>query len=276
MNAAGPLESRGLIWLRALAGADGASEDAPRAIRAIDAPLGTENARFIAVVPDSTNPFTRVRHGEIGVFEAWTIAARVREAIVADAGHTPRPIIAIVDAPSQAYGRTEELLGLHLACAAAVDAYVCARHAGHPVVALLVGKAMSGAFLAHGYQAHRLIALDDPGVKVHAMGQQAAARITRRTVDEVLDLARDCAPMAYDIQTFAKWGLLDTLVSNVSADSPTTDDVTRVRATLRAAIADARLGPSDLGHRLQNDAARSSRAASIDVRNRIAQAWHDV
>jgi malonate decarboxylase gamma subunit len=45
------------------------------------------------------------------------------------------------------------LLGIHLACAAAVDAYASARLAGHPVIALLVGKAMSGAFLAHGYQA---------------------------------------------------------------------------------------------------------------------------
>jgi malonate decarboxylase gamma subunit len=39
------------------------------------------------------------------------------------------------------------------------------------VIALLVGKAMSGAFLAHGYQANRLIALRDPGVMVHAMGK---------------------------------------------------------------------------------------------------------
>jgi hypothetical protein len=33
---------------------------------------------------------------------------------------------------------------------------------------LIVGKAMSGAFLAHGYQANRLIAFNDSGVLVHA------------------------------------------------------------------------------------------------------------
>ena len=58
-----------------------------------------------------------------------------------------------------------------------MDGYARARLAGNPVIALLVGKAMSGAFLAHGYQAQRIIALRDPGVMVHAMGKAAAARI---------------------------------------------------------------------------------------------------
>ena len=39
----------------------------------------------------------------------------------------------------------------------------------NPVVALVVGKAISGGFLAHGLQAHRLLALDTPGVMVHAI-----------------------------------------------------------------------------------------------------------
>jgi malonate decarboxylase gamma subunit len=268
------LESRGLIWLRALTGSDGASAAAPAAVRAVDTRIGSEAARFIALVPDTANSFHRARQGELGLLEAWSIAARVRETIAADAGGIPRPLIAIVDSPSQAYGRTEERLGLHLACAAAVDAYVCARHAGHPVIALLVGSAMSGAFLAHGYQAHRLIALDDAGVLVHAMGREAAARITRRSIEEVLDLARTCAPMAYDIKTFAEWGLLHALIDGVDADTPTARDVAKVRSTLTAAIADVRRGEPGLEYRLQNDAARKSRAASIEVRSRLAAVWH--
>jgi malonate decarboxylase beta subunit len=276
-NPAGtPPESRGQVWLRALTGADGKSADAPAAVRTVDARIGSELARFIAVVPDPSSTFHRARHGEIGLLEAWTLAVRVREAIAADAGGTPRPIIAIVDSPGQAYGRTEELLGQHLACAAAVDAYVCARQAGHPVIALLVGHAMSGAFLAHGYQAHRLIALDDAGVLVHAMGQRAAARITRRSVEDVLTLARTCAPMSYDIGTFAGWGLLHALIDGVNADRPTPENVTKIRAILTSAIADARTGVADLGQRLQNDAARKSRAASIEVRRRLAEVWHAV
>ncbi len=71
------------------------------------------------------------------------------------------------------YGRIEALLGIHLSLAAAADAYATARMSGHPVVALIVGTALSGGLLAHGDQAHRLLALDDPGVTIQAI----AARI---------------------------------------------------------------------------------------------------
>lgn len=103
----------------------------------------------------------------------------------------------MVDVPSQAYGYREELIGVHQALAAAIDAYAAAREAGHPVVALMVGKAVSGASLAHGLQANRLIALDDDGVQVHVMSKQSAARITRRTIAEL-----DEAPSYYLLNEF--------------------------------------------------------------------------
>jgi len=52
----------------------------------------------------------------------------------------------------------------------------------NPVVALVVGKAISGGFLVHGLQAHRLLALDAPGVMVHAIPKESAAHVTRRSV----------------------------------------------------------------------------------------------
>ena len=131
------------------------------------------------MVPDPDNRFPRARNGDVGLEQGWTLAREVHDVVRADRDGARRPIIAIVDVKSQAYGRTEEALGIHLACAAAAYAYAGARMAGHPVIALLVGAAMSGAFLAHGYQANRILALDDPGVSVHAMSKQAAARITR-------------------------------------------------------------------------------------------------
>jgi malonate decarboxylase gamma subunit len=104
-------------------------------------------------------------------------------------------IIAIVDVQSQAYGRIEALLGINLALAAAVDAYATARLAGHPVVALIVGTALSGGLLAHGDQAHRLLALNDPKVVIHAMRKLSAARITLRTVEELDALGETVIPM---------------------------------------------------------------------------------
>ncbi|MDB5977451.1 MAG: biotin-independent malonate decarboxylase subunit gamma [Nevskia sp.] len=267
------VSARGITWLRALTAQDGVIQGAPATVRVAEAALGDEPASFIAVVPDPHNRFPRARNGEVGLEEGWTLARQVRKIIAAGKDGVRRPIIALVDVSSQAYGRREELLGVHLACAAAADAYASARLAGHPVIALLVGKAMSGAFLAHGYQANRLLALDSPEVMVHAMGKQAAARVTRRSVADLEKLGERIAPMAYDIRAYAKLGLLHQLIEGVDADAPGAADVQRVREALLAAIADTRAGPSDLSSRLSSPAAHATRAASIEVRRRLAEQW---
>ena len=218
------------------------------------------------------NRFPRARAGEVGLDEGWSLAAQVRQTMQQDRDAAKRPIVAIVDVSSQAYGRREELLGIHLACAAAADAYAAARLAGHPVIALLVGKAMSGAFLAHGYQANRILAFDSPEVMVHAMGKSAAARVTRRSVMELTKLGESITPMAYDIHSFDKLGLLHKLLSGVNADAPTATDVALVRQELSAAIADCR-GTFDLASRLTSPSARTTRAASIEVRRLLAEQW---
>lgn len=265
--------SRGETWFQVLTCSRGLMAGFPTTIRTADALLGRENARFIAVVADAENRFPRARSGEIGLDEGWTLSAVIRDTIAHDYGKSRRPIIAIVDVSSQAYGRLEEQLGLHLACAAAVDAYATARLAGHPVIALLVGKAMSGAFLAHGYQANRMIALDDPGVIVHAMGQASAARITRRETSELAGLAENCPPMAYDIKTYAQWGLLHALLPDVEADQPRESDLERVRAALIAAIEDTRAHGSNLSGRLTAGSGSLGRPASRLVREHLKAQW---
>lgn len=262
--------SRGQRWLRALAGEP--AGDAP--IWFADAPLGEESARYIAVVPDPENRFPRARDNVVGLEQGWRLARTVRDVIEADE-NTPRrrPIVAIVDVKSQAYGYREEMLGIHLACAAAIDAYASARLAGHPIVALIVGPAMSGAFLAHGYQANRMLALDAPGTMVHAMGKEAAARVTRRCVEALDALAETITPMSYSLSAFAKLGLLDHLIEGVDADAPTQEHIARVRRMVADAVASARSGPVDLSRRLDSDSARATRAASIEVRKRMASQW---
>lgn len=265
--------ARGLCWFEALTGQPGLLASGPRTVRVADAPLGAETARFVAVVPDAVNRFPRARCGEVGLDEAWTLAHEVRRVIDADRNRRPRALIAVVDVTSQAYGRREELLGIHLAGAAAADAYASARLAGHPVIALLVGKAMSGAFLTHGYQANRILALDSPDVLIHAMSKESAARVTRRTVEALEELGERITPMAYDVRSFAKLGLLHRLIAGVAGDAPGPADVARVRAELTAAIADARSAPRDLTSRLTSEAAGTVRAASIEVRRRLAEEW---
>lgn len=263
------LASRGRRWFEALAGNGVRIEAGPPSVLAADADLGGETVRMVSVVPDPENRFYRARSGEVGLDEGWAIAARVREAF----GPEKRPILAVVDVPSQAYGRTEELLGIHLACAAAADAYATARLDGHPVVSLVVGRALSGAFLAHGYQANRVLALDDPKVSIHAMGKEAAARVTKRSVEALEKLGETILPLAYDVRSFTKLGLVHELIEGVDADAPTEAHVAHVRARVVAAIADAREGPRDLSGRLANANALENRAASRRVREALAAQW---
>lgn len=259
--------SRGHTWLHALANAS-EQPGFPASVRVVDGDLAGRRARFIAVVPDASNPFPRARNGEVGVLEGWTLARAVDEAIEADTTVEKRALIAVVDVPSQAYGRREEALGIHQALAGAVDSYARARLAGHPVIGLLVGKAMSGAFLAHGYQAQRLVALEDAGVMVHAMGKAAAARITLRSVEELESLAASVPPMAYDLDNYASLGLLWEKLSVQQIESPTADDIARVRDCLAGAVADID-NDTSLGNRL----GAANRQASSTVRQRLRAQW---
>jgi malonate decarboxylase gamma subunit len=274
MNATTSPPSRGRTWFQALADQAQPVNTGLGSVIVADATSGGERARLLAIVPDPQNRFPRARHGELGLEEGWTIAQHVREAVALDRSGTKRPIIAIVDVQSQAYGRIESLLGIHLSLAAAADAYATARMAGHPVVALIVGTALSGGLLAHGDQAHRLLALDDPQVVIQAMRKQSAARVTRRTVEQLDELGKTIIPMAYDIRQFAKLGLLHELITGIDADAPTAGQVARVKECLAAAIADIRKNPGDLTSRLNNPEAKVHRAASIEVRRRLAEQWN--
>jgi malonate decarboxylase gamma subunit len=274
MDTITPLSSRGRTWFQALADKAQPVDTGLGSVLVADATWEGERVRLLAVVPDPRNRFPRARHGELGLGEGWALAHHVREAIAADRSGAKRPIIAIVDVQSQAYGRIEALLGIHLSLAAAADAYATARMAGHPVVALIVGIALSGGLLAHGDQAHRLLALDDPNVVIQAMRKQSAARITRRTVEELDELGKTVIPMAYDIRQFAKLGLLHELITGINADAPSAAQIARVKERVAAAIADIRKVPGDLTSRLNNPEAKAHRAASIEVRRRLTEQWN--
>ena len=196
----------------------------------------------------------------------------VAEAVQADKDKAEkRAILAIIDVPSQAYGRREEAFGIHLALAAAAGAYATARLAGHPVIGLIVGKAMSGAFLAHGYQANRLIAINDPGVMIHAMGKASAARITLRSVEALEKLASTIPPMAYDITNYRTLGLLEDLINVADPSRPDDAEVATIRAAVIRAIATARTSDVSLANRLGSP----NRASTSRVREAMRDQWQD-
>jgi malonate decarboxylase gamma subunit len=268
---------RGRIWFKALTGHEAPTPGDPPSVLTADAPIGNDNALFLCVVPDHDSRFPCASHGEVGLEQAYTLAARIREIIGSDNakdGGKKRPIIAIVDVKSQAYGRREEIGGIHLAAAASADAYATARFAGHPVISLIVGQAISGGFLTHGYQANRLIAFADKEVLIHAMHKEPAARITRRTVAQLEALAKTVTPLSYDIEDYAKLGLLYQLLHIKNPEVPSPEEISLVRDTISAAIADARQGPFDLRIRFESEAALTARKASRLIRARLEEQWN--
>jgi malonate decarboxylase gamma subunit len=265
--------NRGRKWFEALAGSDGRFAGNPGALMVAEAVLGDGPAVFVGIAPDPQSRFPRAGHTEVGVEEGWYGTRSLRAVIAADRDGPKRPIVTVIDSKSQAYGRREEFVGIHLAAAAIIAAYADARDAGHPLVALIVGRAVSGSFLALAGQANRIIAFDDPQVLVHAMYKDAAARITRRSVAELDKLGETIVPMAYDIGSFNKLGGLHTLLRVASPDAPNPSTIAQVKQALVDAIADARSGPRSLDVRLESDGAQAFRKASLQVRRMMAEQW---
>jgi biotin-independent malonate decarboxylase gamma subunit len=108
---------------------------------------------------------------------------------------------------------------------------------------------------------------------IQAMRKESAARVTRRTVEQLAELGKTIIPMSYDIRQFAKLGLLHELIAGIDADAPSAAHVAKVKERVIAAIADIRKNPGDLTSRLNNPEAKVHRAASIEVRRRLAEQW---
>jgi malonate decarboxylase gamma subunit len=265
--------STGRKWFEALSGSNGRDPNLPGSLLVADAMLGKEKVVYMAVAQDPDSRFQRARHAELGLDEGWYGAKYLDSVIAADKNAARRPIITVVDSKSQAYGRREELAGIYLAAAALIAAFAEARLAGHPVIALIVGRAVSGSFLELCGQANEIIAFNSPEVIVHAMYKEAAARITRRSVAELDKLGEEIVPLAYDIGSFAKLGSLYRLLDVADPAEPVQATVTQVKAVLEEAIASARSGPRDLNKRLESEGAKTYRQASLAVRQKMAQQW---
>lgn len=261
--------NRGALWLEKLTDTAPLLPGLSPSVRIADSTLGGESVRFITVVPDADNHYPRAAGGEVGLLEGWSLAKAVWQTIKEDADSpVKRPVICIIDVPSQAYGRREEAFGIHQALAGAVSAYAQARLAGHPLIGLIVGKAMSGAFLAHGYQASQLVAFNDAEVQIQAMGKASAARITLRTVEALEELVATIPPMAYDVKSFQTLGLLSGLLDIPNPDAPSENDISQVKAALLQAIGKARQD-NTLASRL----GAANRAFSARVREQMRACW---
>jgi malonate decarboxylase beta subunit len=255
-----PAPSRGRRWLELLSGGALHKAFETASVLTADVQLADAEIAFaISIVPDAHSRLPRAASGEVGLEQAWAMAACIDRFIV-DQMHAPtrRPLLAIVDTPGQAYGRIEEQRCISAAGAAAVEAYARARLAGHPVLTLVVGRAVSGAFLAHGLQSDHILALADNDVSMYAMSAQSIARITRRTLAEVQAAATAALPMSFAIQDACRLGVIDAFVDGVDPDGPTSEDLARIKSCFREVLVAHRKGDSTRASIAENPHRRST------------------
>ena len=113
------------------------------------------------------------------------------------------------------------------------------------------------------------------GVVIHAMHKEAAARITRRSVENLDKLGKTIPPLSYDVRDFARLGLLHKLLHVEDPDHPSETETRKVRDELLAAIEDARRSPWDLRNRLESKEARDTRRATIRARALLETQWRE-
>ncbi len=256
----------GSIWSREIFSGGREYSTIP-SLKVVDGEIDGRPWRAIAVVPDPTSRFVRARRGEIGLDQGLALATAVYE--------TPRgaALLALVDVPGQAFGKREEAAGLQLALAAAVEAYTMERQAGRAIFALLVGKAISGAFLAHGMQAGWIGALNSPEVEIQVMAAASVARVARVSLDEIARVASTVPATARNVESFASFGVVDEVFNVQIASQPSASEIDRVRASLSTAHL-AGLGLRSPRDRLNDPRAAVHRSPALAARARIAAEWN--
>lgn len=162
--------------------------------------------------------FPVVYFGVIGMEEAYKMASAVYETIEADADKPidkKRPLVLIVDTPGNAPGKVEEIFGMNKATGAYQLALAEARKKGHAVVALVIGRAISGAFLCHGLQADHILALSKEfGTVIHVMPLSSISRITKMDIERLEELSKVNPVFASGVDFFYHLGGIEEIVTD--------------------------------------------------------------
>ena len=113
-------------------------------------------------------------------------------------------------------GKMEEIAGMNKSTGGYQLALAEARKAGHPIVAMVIGRAISGAFLCHGLQADHILALSkDFGTMIHVMPLTSIARITKMDIERLEELSTSNPVFAAGVDFFYKLGGVQEIVNQV-------------------------------------------------------------
>ena len=163
--------------------------------------------------------FPVVYGGIIGMEEGYKMAKTVYASIAADADKEKgqkRPLLLLVDTPGNGPGKVEEIVGMNKATGAYQLALAEARLKGHPVIAMVIGRAISGAFLCHGLQADHILSLDaNFGTMIHVMPLTSISRITRKDLETLEELSSSNPVFAAGPRFFYQLGGVEELITSV-------------------------------------------------------------
>lgn len=150
----------------------------------------------------------------IGVELALALSVRV----LATVQHHPgRAIVLLVDTQGQRLRHRDELLGMNVYMAHLAQCLEVARRAGHRIVSLVHGRAVSGGYITGGMMADRCHALASAEISV--MNLPAMARVTKIPEARLEALAESSPVFAPGAANYLKMGALDSLWSDDAAEA---------------------------------------------------------
>ena len=187
---------------------------------------------------------------ELALAMATDVLATVRD-------HPGRGILLLIDTQGQRLRHRDELLGINVYMAHLAQCLEVARRAGHRIVSLVYGRAVSGGYITGGMMADSCHALASAEISV--MNLPAMSRVTKIPQQRLEELAESSPVFAPGAANYLKMGGLESLWS----DDPATALVEALRLRTRA---DAH-GRTD--HRRATGDARGGRTMALPVSRRV-------
>ena len=202
---------------------------------------GTVDAETVCVIGTAN-------HAEIGVELAFAMAVEVLRTVRED---PHRAILLLVDTQGQRLRHRDELLGINAYMAHLAKCLEVARRAGHRIVSLVYGRAVSGGYLTTGMMADSCHALESAEISV--MNLPAMARVTKIAQERLEELAASSPVFAPGAVNYLKMGGLESLWSG----------------NLAGALREALNGKENIDHRRERGNERGGRTMALEVSRRV-------
>ena len=164
--------------------------------------VGHAGGRTITVVGTTNDAAIGV---ELALAMATEVLRTVRE-------HPGRALLLLIDTQGQRLRRRDELLGINAYMAHLAQCLEVARRAGHRIVSLVYGRAVSGGYITGGMMADTCNALASAEISV--MNLPAMARVTKIAQSRLEELAQSSPVFAPGADNYLKMGALDSLWSD--------------------------------------------------------------